>query len=95
MKTKRKILDINRTGRPSLMAEMTKFFGRPWTLEEATVFLSGSRNLLEENKKLLGLIQQSKNSPVQQSNGDREITSHVPTNDSTTTNTPATVEGTN
>ena len=87
---KRKTLAINRTGRPSLMAEMAKFFSRPWTLEEALVFLRGAGNLLEENERLLTLIKKSHGSDG--SNRDLEPTQKTPTNDSTTTG-PTTVKG--
>jgi hypothetical protein len=82
---KRKSLTINKTGRLSLIAEIARFFGRPWTLQEATVFLQGSSNLLEENQKLLALIKKLQRSD----DSNRELEPiQTPANDSKTHNAP-------
>lgn len=90
MKTNRKTLNINKTGRLSLIVEIARFFGRPWTLEEATVFLRGSSNLLEENQRLLTLIKKSQRSD--DSNRGLEPI-QIPASDSKTHNAPTVVVG--
>ena len=84
---KSKSLHSNGTGRRLLIEEIARFFDRPWTLEEATVYLQGSKNLIDENEKLLALIRQSKEpdnnnralEPIQKTPAQKSKTTKTPT----------------
>jgi len=47
-------------GRPTLIHSIENFFKRAWTLEEASIYLVGSKTMLPENQKLIDLLRQSK-----------------------------------
>ena len=55
----------SKNGRPTVRKSMENFFRRAWTLEEASIYLEGSKSMLPENQKLIDLIRVTNNKPVE------------------------------